>query len=318
MRRPMRACLAALFLVLSFKTSLFAANPLTPAEQTICQNLRQCLSILERHPQDSFNYAHLNNAFEQFGKKGQKALIKLLLKGDEKAGHAADLIALSADEGLLTMLRDQETRRKAKDLALVDRTVTALASRVKGRTTHSSVSSVPASRSSEQSYCQQGVPVELIAQRREMPFFEADIARPDPYGAYRPSAPYQIAARQTERRDLNSAVSIVGGWLAGYSGGLVHYRSETGAPTLLSRAPIISLQRLSPDRIDDQAWIISATSDTLIISLATDESMISLLSLKGSLLDLRRTPEGALILVTSAGKTVQLRKDGSYIWGCLT
>ena len=97
----------------------WAANPLSRAEQTVCRNLSHCLSILDDHPHDSFDYAVLAQEFTRFGDRGRKALIKRVSQGDtaknRSASHAADLISIMPDEHFLAPLQALSDREKPQN-----------------------------------------------------------------------------------------------------------------------------------------------------------------------------------------------------------
>lgn len=314
----MRTLLAVLFLTLAWMftwlPASYAANPLTRAERQICSSLRHCVSILERHTQDNFNYHHLAEAFGHYGTRGRKALIRVLDKGGPEAAQAADLIAISRNSKLLPLLEDY--RSQTKDPELVERTIEALTRRLQSEKQSILLPPFRLPELQAGQHCDLGEPIKLGAQKGEMPFFEADIARPDNYGAYRPSADFRLALHHAGRPDLTSAVSIFGGWLAGYSGGLVHYDSKTGQPSLLSRAPILTVQRMEARLLGRFAWVVSTAPDQIIISRASADKMVSLLSLDSALSDLRRTTDDRLVIVTKQGVTAKLNPDGTYDIGC--
>ena len=67
------------------------AAPLTEAEQRACQNLRHCVSIIERHGPDDFDYDVLGAEFKHFGLEGRAALFHTL-KGKNGSSDIAEIL----------------------------------------------------------------------------------------------------------------------------------------------------------------------------------------------------------------------------------
>ena len=74
------------------------AKPLTKAEQTVCQSLRHCMDIVERHDASEYDYEVLEAEFKRFGPTGRNALFHLLTSSK---AHS-DVARLLAEMGPLT------------------------------------------------------------------------------------------------------------------------------------------------------------------------------------------------------------------------
>lgn len=72
-------------------------SKLTPAEMIICQNAKQCLDILARHDEKSFDYSVLIEAFSRLGNQGRNALMRALRDKDKNLSHRAALILARAE-----------------------------------------------------------------------------------------------------------------------------------------------------------------------------------------------------------------------------
>lgn len=63
----------------SLSNAAFASSkPLSKSERVVCQSLRGCAEILERHDASEFDYAVLQREFERFGISGRNALFDIL------------------------------------------------------------------------------------------------------------------------------------------------------------------------------------------------------------------------------------------------
>lgn len=313
MKDRLSSLISALLLITGTALSSVAATPLTKAEETVCRNLNHCLKIVDEHPMDSYDYAVLADEFRRFGDKGRDSLLRRLRKGGVEAGHAADLLAMTRDTTVLAPLKALGSHKDETVQMLAIRTHDALETRLKAKEI-ARLPSRPIEPVSATSPCPSAEPVSPAAQRREMPFFESKIAHPDRFGAYRPSAPFRVELQRTERSNLMSAVSVPGGWLAGYQGGLIRYDNETGRPEVLSDAVVISLQRRKPSDFASGVWAIFETPDGLIISdPSADRTMARL---NGQLTGLARTQADDLVLSTSSNVTLRLSPDGELATGC--
>lgn len=315
-RTGMKAVLTALIFGVSTPTALMAANPLSEAEQPVCRSLSHCLTIVDNHAHDSFDYAVLADEFQGFGKKGRKALIKRIEKGGSSSGHAADLIALMGDKDALARLR----KRRTDDSALIARTVTALNARLtpEPSTPPAPLPSLPLSDSENRPpVCARGTPLKFEARRREMPFFERSMATPDRYGAYRPSAAFNAPLALASRSHLRTARPVPGGWLAGYPDGLLSYDNDTGAPRLRIKGDVLSVQARHHRTLTPDSWafILNANNQTYIVDVGPN-SLRLVTTLTGPLTELRRGKEGVIYAASEAGSTITLRPDGSVKAGC--
>lgn len=262
---------------------------------------------------DSYDYSVLAEEFRRYGTKGRDALIRRLRKGGTEAGHAADLLALSRDASALPPLKALLSHEDDAVRTLAQRTYEALDKRL-SQTESDTPHKAKRPPLSLTSPCPTAKPASIASQQREMPFFEADVSQPDRFGAYRPSALYRVALPQTQRSDLISAVSVPGGWLAGYSGGLIRYDNETGEPDILSDASVISLQRKRPSDFASGVWAILDAPDGVLILDAVNARKIA--RLNGQLTGLARSQDNHLILSTSEGVTLSLSPDGDLTTGC--
>ena len=290
-----------------------ANAPLTDAEQQVCRTLNHCLKIVDDHPMDSYDYAVLTEEFRRYGSKGRDALIRRLRKGGPKAGHAADLLALSRDASALPPLKALKTHKDESVRTLAHRTYEALEKRL-GKADPALPESMTRPAIPVSLPCPTSKPVSLASQQREMPFFEVDVAQPDRFGAYRPSAPYRIASPRTLRSDLTSAVSVPGGWLAGYSGGLIRYDNDTGEPDVMGDTSVLSLQRKKPTDLTSGVWAIMDAPEGVILSDALTGRTV--IRLSGQLRGLGRTKEDHLIVSTTTGAIVRLSAEGELMTGC--
>lgn len=100
----MKAALIALLTATTVHNVAAAANPLTRAEKRVCQTLEQCISIIERHPHDSFDYDLLATEFARYGSRGQAELLRLLDRNPDARANAADLLARSNSPALIAQL----------------------------------------------------------------------------------------------------------------------------------------------------------------------------------------------------------------------
>jgi len=73
----------------------------TSGQSIVCESVRQCIDIVERHAPDSFDYHVLNGEFQRFGPKGKAALIHMLASKDETDIRRAQAI-LTKGQTLLT------------------------------------------------------------------------------------------------------------------------------------------------------------------------------------------------------------------------
>lgn len=286
------------------------ANPLTRAEREVCQTLRHCLAIVESHPHDAFDYAVLAEEFARFGAKARKALIRMLDGDDPEAGHAADLIAVSGDAAFLPLLDVVSENR------LIRRTHEALSLRLGELQPATDREPAIPTVSDTLGPCPSGTPVSVHTQAGEMPFFEAAIARPDHYGAYRPSAKYHLPLRQSARKDLRSATAVPGGWIAGYAGGLVHYDNANGKPTRLSEEAVLGVLRLHPGRLDKTVWAFMAEGNDLRVVIVSDKASTSVANLPGPLSSLQRGVDGSLLIGVAERRVLRLLPDGTIVEGC--
>lgn len=314
----MKAVLTALIFGLCAPVAGMAANPLSQAEQSVCRSLSHCLKIVDDHAQDSFDYAILANAFREYGKKGHKALIKRIENGGPSAGHAADLIAIMGDQKALSHLR----RRQTHDKPLIARTVAALNTRLKTeRAERPSHTPPPVLSLSDgergQRICHNGTPLQFEARRREMPFFERDMATPDMFGAYRPSAAFDAPLAFATRSQLRAARPVPGGWLAGYPDGLLSYDNVSGAPRLRKAGTVLSIQARHNAVLTPESWafILDAENQTQIINVGPDTVRL-VTRLPGPVSELRRGDNGVLYAASTEGSSVTLNPDGSIKAGC--
>ncbi|WP_298919041.1 hypothetical protein [uncultured Algimonas sp.] len=297
-----------------------SANPLTPAEREVCGSLSHCLKIVDDHPHDSFDYQVLTGEFARFGPRGRKALIQRIGKGGAEGGNAADLLALTYDADAIDELEDLERSQNGAVRDLARRTREALEQRLSARPVEPprlapvEIMTTPP----DMQTCPTGMPVGTESQRREMPFFEAAIARPNADGAYRPSPVLRVPFRRSGRDALRSAVSIPGGWLAGYPDGLIRYDDATGAPSILSERTVLSVQRLQQDRPDSGVWIIFDDGGALGLALIGPSGSMEPIAWPGRtgtrLSGLQRAADGTLYL--SAPGIVSLSPDGTASAGC--
>jgi hypothetical protein len=305
-----------LALVMALWPALGAArspSALTPAEANICLSLSHCLKILDTHPHDSFDYAVLSDAFTQYGKRGRRALLRRLKKADI-AGNAADLLALSQDPSILPELEKLRVETAGETAALVGRTIDAIRQRRRQPQPDAPIKRTSAPPLISPPPCPLGRAADPASQRKEMPYFEAAIARPDRFGAFRPSAVYRVSTPHAERPDLRSAVSRLDGWVAGYDGGLLRYDSRTGEPEVLTDMGVITLQRKYAQKVDSGVWAVLKSKSGLIIIDALSLSVYA--SMPGHLIGLRRTEEDHLLISSSNGLTLSIDPDGKISSGC--
>jgi|GEM_PF-4804645 len=91
--------LAFAFLALGFSTQSGSARPITPAEETVCKNIRHCLNILKNHDAESFDYEVLRDEFIGFGETGKERLLKAVsAKDPDLSKNAVTLLYLSSYE----------------------------------------------------------------------------------------------------------------------------------------------------------------------------------------------------------------------------
>lgn len=293
-----------------------AANPLSEAEQPVCRSLSHCLKIVDNHAHDSFDYTVLADAFRRYGKKGRKALIKRIEKGGPSAGHAADMIAIMGDKGALSRLR----KRQEDDKPLIARTVAALDARLNREP--STPPAPPPSLSlgdgeSRPPLCAHGTPLKFEARRREMPFFERDMATPNTFGAFRPSATFNAPLTFASRGHLRTARPVPGGWLAGYPDGLLSYDSDTGVPILRMEGDVLSVQARHSATLTPESWafILNANNQTYIVDVGPNSLRLAA-TLPGPLTELWRGKEGLVYAASAAGSSITLNPDGSIKAGC--
>jgi hypothetical protein len=312
----MKSFLVALMTVVAAPVTAIAENPLTATEQHVCRSLEHCLSIVEAHPHDSFDYVVLAEEFRRFGTNGRDALLQKISKDDENSAHAADLLALTRDASALPRLRGLQMKITRTEDSLVARTLTALEMRLSGQPDYPKQSPTE-QNTSVISICPKGTILPFEARQREMPFFELDVATPDMFGAYRPSAQFQLPLHYASRGWLRSARPVPGGWLAGYPDGLVHYDSRTGAPRLRMKGQILSVQAQQSTSMTPDSWafILNDNNQTYIVDI--DQRTIRLARTSpGPLTELRRGQDGTLYASSAAGQSVTLRTDGSVVPGC--
>lgn len=304
-----------LSLLVGLTSSALAANPLTPAEQTVCRSLSHCMMIVETHPFDSFDYDVLADEFARFGPKGQRALIKRVGNSGVDAGHAADLLAIMAVPDTLTSLKNMSARN-----ALAARTVEAIETRLNAQ---SNRPSKPRLTPHSGVRCTTPIVEGSENRRDQMPFFETRIAQADSYGAFRPSAAFrfdikdQPAPRYTSRAWLRMAVPVTGGWIATYPDALVYYSSRTGEPTFLSEQCMSGLFMKRPDQRHVSVWgvMIDGNKTTKILSITAD-TVSDVGTLNGSMTDALRLPHNDLCLTSDSGDQVTLKPDGSMVTDC--
>lgn len=126
----MKAALIALLTATMLASTAAAANPLTQAEKRVCQTLEQCVSIVERHPHDSFNYDLLTTEFARYGSRGQAELLRLLDRNPDARANAADLLALSKSPTLIAQLSIMASSSDPELGALARGTIRAIAARL--------------------------------------------------------------------------------------------------------------------------------------------------------------------------------------------
>lgn len=289
-----------------------ASNPLSAAEQQVCRSLSHCLSIVDAHPADSFDYGVLAAEFRRFGETGRDALLQKIEKGGTLALHAADLLALSRDASAIAPLSAMERTGDKATQTLAGKTRQALTLRL--QPAKESGVTPPPVQTVLSAPCPHSEIVAVDAQRREMPFFESDVARPDAHGAYRPSARFTLPLAHAGRGALRSAVPVPGGWLAGYAGGLVRYDAQSGEPTLLSDARVISLQRRDPERTGAGVWAVLEAPGGMIVADALALTVKG--RLPGRLSGMSRTANGTLLIGTDAGTVLGLSPQGDVASGC--
>lgn len=91
--------LAFAFLALGFSTQSGSARPLTPAEETVCRNVRHCLDILKNHDAESFDYQVLKDEFIEFGQTGKERLLKAMSDANsDLSRNAVIMLSLSSYE----------------------------------------------------------------------------------------------------------------------------------------------------------------------------------------------------------------------------
>ena len=86
--------------LLAASTTLTASarpHALSPAENTICNSVKQCTDILTRHSRQEFDYSLLKQEFTRFGPKGVDALFKLMSGQNETSIHRAQQMLLNRD-----------------------------------------------------------------------------------------------------------------------------------------------------------------------------------------------------------------------------
>lgn len=299
---------------------VMAANPLSPAETTACRSLQHCLDIIETHPPDSFDYDVLAVDFKRFGAKGRKALIRKVKKSNRSAANAADLLAISGDAAVLALLKDHHAKTRPTPSLLITRTIVALQTRLDSPSDSASAP-LPARMLKQvvgaPQICAYGTAIPFESRRREMPFFEYDMATPDGFGAYRPSATYQSPLPLAARGWLRTARPVPGGWLAGYPDGLIQYDSRTGAPALRLKGNILSVQAMRDDVLTANSWgfMLNTRNQTFIVEVQPN-SVRQVTALPGPLRELRRADDGSIYASSSDGRSVTLRPDGSTVAGC--
>jgi len=126
----MKAALIALLTAMTLHNVATAANPLTRAEKRVCQTLEQCVSIIERHPHDSFDYELLTTEFERYGSRGQAELLRLLDRNPDARANAADLLALSQSPTLIAQLSIMASSSDPELGALARGTIRAIATHI--------------------------------------------------------------------------------------------------------------------------------------------------------------------------------------------
>lgn len=313
MRLSIISCLSWLFLAFAPFSNGLAATPLTEREHRVCRNLSHCLRIVDEHPIDSFDYTVLVEEFRRYGTKGRDALLKRISNGDRTGRHAADLLSLTQDSSALAPLKTLAANEAIKGRDLARRTLKALTKRLDPKS-DSTARMIIAPINLSAVNCPSVINLTVQNQGREMPFFESDIARPDRFGAYRPGATYRIPSPLTDRGDLNSAVSLTQGWLAGYAGGLILYDPHTGVPKLLSDAPIITVQAQIPEKREQGAWALIEDADGLLFVDALQQIVIA--RFPGQLSGLARAADNRLLISTTTGLVMGISPKGEITSGC--
>jgi len=313
----MKAFLTALTLLIGAPSLAMAANPLSAAEHQVCRSLRHCLEIVDTHPHDAFDYAVLVEEFRRFGGKGRDALIRTIAKDGDGAGHAADLIALMGETAALPPLQNLKARASTRTRLLVTRTVKAIQAR------HSNADA-PAPPNPQRSQglqsdpiCKIGAPLPFSGRKREMPFFELNIAAPDAFGAYRPSAAFNAPILFLDRGWLRAAQPVPGGWLAAYPDGMVEYDNATGAPRIRHKGEIISLQSAEETGVSPKHWVFILNDKNQTYIAFVDRKMTRLkTALPAPLVELRRGDNSEIYASSGKNQSVTLLPDGSTRAGC--
>lgn len=313
----MRGAFITFALIFITPVSALAANDLTEAEQTVCRSLTHCLSILDNHPYDSFDYKVLAEEFGQYGRKGELALIKRLTIQNGKPEHAADLLAIMATSNSLDQLRSVSRKVPRPQRRLINRTYKAITARLKGHQKNEPPISVSMPPDTSNSGCSHGKDLRFSARKREMPFFELDVATPDLFGAYRPSARHDLPLTLASRGWLQSALPLAGGWLAAYPDGLVQYDNQTGTPQIIIRGRILSLQPQKDYSLSGDVWAFMPTKDGQTYILTISQNSVKLITtLPSSLSELRRDKDHRIYVTGQNGDSVTLMPDASFWPGC--
>lgn len=297
-------------------------SELTRAEERVCKRLDDCLSIVDRHSHNSFDYRVLGAEFARFGETGEKSLTRMIERGGAGAGHAADLLAQIGGASILDILSGLQSPNDAEVQHLSQRTYAAISARL-------SAANVARPKTLSKRFasavnqgpipCRFGEPAALAMKRRQMPFFESQVAQPDAYGAWRPSAKYDAPYASTGRANLNSAVPIGTGWLAAYDGGLMFYDGNTGRPTALSDMTTITVQPWSHPSSGERTknvWAIMSDDTHTVIMDATPPAPLIKARLPGAVGHVRRIANGDIAVSTRQNLTVRLRPDGTVTNGC--
>lgn len=313
----MKTLLAALILTFFSTLPAIAARPLEAKEARVCDSLKHCITIVETHSHDSFDYAVLAHEFTRFNMRGRKALLKTLQNGESShAANAADMLVLIGDTGTLAALRRLRVNTPRKPLLL--RTVRALDARLMRPDARPLPPLKPSTAlSGEALICTIGDSVTLDNRKSEMPFFERSTAVADQYGSFRPSAQHNSPLQYSKRSHLISARPVPGGWLAGYPDGLIHYDDRTGEPSLRIEGRIVTLQGRRSDRLDRKGWVAVLTpeGETEVFDM-NGETHQKVGTLPGPTVEIRRTADHILYMASADGSALTLRPDGTVSQGC--
>jgi hypothetical protein len=304
------ALIIGLLIGLGGPVSVWAANPLTPAEQRVCRSLKHCLNIVETHPYDSFDYAVLAAEFARFGQKGYDALIRMIAKSHKKAGHAADLLAISQDYSSIKKLNRVVETAPLDSAKLAKKTIEAI------RANLDSVNPLTASENGstgtyDPKRCLDRMPSNLQSRKSEMPFFELNVATPSAGGAYRPSAQYRLPLTYASRGWLRTALPIENGWVAGYPDGLVFYDNQTGQPDILFRGCVKLLQSHLNEKQSQEVWAMTTVQNGDKNMVMIDEKSGQIVQIIGPLSDDELSHQLERCSVQGMGLVITQRPNGT-------